>query len=438
MGPATRLARALAAAALLALPALALGQEDLDDALFGTEDDLFGDPIVTDVEQDPDADAARELLESETVTIGGSYAFAAELRLDLTAEEDEPTVTSGLTELRTRLLLDARPRDDVRGFVKVDLSYGTEAGAAFELRELFADVTLADTVFLRAGKQTLTWGVGVFFRPANLLDLERVDPEDPEAELAGPVAVKAQLPIDASNLTGYLILRDLGSGDELDLAARYEFLVEGFEVTVGGLVRTAGPWALMATGSGSIEDVAVFAAAVVQGNSDKRFVVRAPGAPLGVAAVTSDAVFVSGTLGARYRWTSEDERVDVTGIGQLLFNGLGYDDPSVLTDDPFAIAALLAVGELRPRDLVERGRFYAAVSVAATDLLDTDLNPSLFWLGNLDDGSGTMSASVRWDGLDPLRPSLGYRLVYGAEGEEFSPFGGSHVLTLGVSLRGSF
>ena len=142
----------------------------------------------------------------------------------------------------------------------------------------------------------MNWGVGRFFSPANLINLETIDPENPDEELAGPVAVKAQLPLSTDNLTGYLLLDDIETGDDIGLAGRYEFLVEGYELTVGGLYRSNRPWAVMSTATGAVGDVTVFGELVLEGDSDKVFIVENGNSSLGTA--TSDSLFVSGTVGA--------------------------------------------------------------------------------------------------------------------------------------------
>ncbi len=150
---------------------LAWAQNDLDDALFGggaetsqqadTEagkgDDIFSgqDSFVTETAEDANANPAADLLTSETVTLGGSFSLDAQLALALYSEENEDAFTSGLVDLKTRLFVDARPTQDFRAFVKGDIAYSTTDDVTFDLREAFADLSVADTVFVRAGKQTV-------------------------------------------------------------------------------------------------------------------------------------------------------------------------------------------------------------------------------------------------------------------------------------------
>lgn len=403
---------------------------------FAQDDSVFesSGPIVQEAE-DPTTSPTDELLAGEALTVGGSFNLSAEALL--TPNTDEP-FSVGLTDLSTTLFLDARPSGEFRTFLKGDVSYSTDAGVSLELRELFADFDVDNQVFVRAGKQTVNWGVGYFFSPANLINLEEIDPEDPTAELSGPVSVKAQVPIGTDNITGYVILGDINEGLAASGAARYEFLVGGYEVTTGAIFEDNGHFAGMATGTGSIADVTVFAEAVLEGNSDKVFVVRDPESPTGLGTSTSNSLFFSGTVGGRYSTSTDDELYTFSVSAQYYFNGLGYADTQVLTDNPGAVGALLGSGDLAIGDLQQRGQHYAALNLSSPDIAKTNLTPSVFWLGNLGDSSGLVSASVRYSGIDFFTPSLEYRLNYGAAGAEYSPAGFRQSISLSFSVTESF
>ena len=403
------------------------------------EESLFSDDggIVTDVEENPAANPTEDLLTSEAVVIGGRFGVSVEGNLDIGAG-GETTFSSGVADLSTRLFLDARPNSDLRVLAKGDLGYSTASGAAFELAELFADTDLDNTVFVRAGKQTINWGVGYFYSPANLINLERVDPENPGEELAGPAALRAQVPFGTDNLTGYVLTDDLNEDLNLSAAARYETLLLGFEVTTGGIAEAGGAWAVMGTASGSALGVSVFAETVLEGNLDKVFVVGDDTAPSGLGTTESESLFVSGTLGGRYTFTTDDELFSVTATAQYFFNGKGYEDPSVLTDNPGAVAALVGSGALSPGDLLERGRHYLGSNVLAPDVGDTGLSPSVLWLANLSDGSGLVNVGVDYAPNDYLTPRVGYRYTYGAAGSEYNFGGGVHRLSVGFDVSGAF
>jgi hypothetical protein len=399
------------------------------------DDTFFGSDLVKETDTTTSTNAADELLSGQPLTIGGNVAFSAEASL---ASSNHYQFSVGLTELSSTLFLDARPNRDFRAFAKGNLSYTTTSGLSFDLKELFADVAIGDTVFLRAGKQTINWGVGYFFSPANLVNLQRIDPENPEAELSGPVSLKAQLPIGSSNATTYLIMDDLTDSISTSLAVRYEFLVSDYEITAGAILEDNGHWALATTASGNLQGMSLFAEAVLEGNSNKVFVIRDNRAALGLSTSTSDSLFFSATLGTRYSYTSEDDLYTLSASGQYFFNGKGYSDSSIFTDNPAAIAGLLASKALTFSDLQERGQHYLALSISSPDIAKTDITPSVFWISNLSDGSGLVSSSLRYSGIDYFTPTLNYRFGYGTKGAEYSQNGESHTISLGFDIKGEF
>ena len=405
-----------------------------DDSVFDS-----AEPIVQDAEES-DRNLADDLLAGTALSIGGRFLLEGEAFY--TSAQDDP-FSVGLNELSSTFFLDARPSSDFRAFVKGEVVYRSSSGVAFNLDELFTDFDISDTVFVRAGKQTFNWGVGIYFSPTNLVNLERIDPENPDEELSGPVSIKAQVPIGTDNATGYLILGDIEEGVAASLAARYETLLEGFEVTAGAILEDSGHWALMTTGTGTISDVTVFAEAVLEGNSDKVFAVEDSNASIGLSTRTSDSLFFSGTLGARYSTATQDDRYTLTASAQYFFNGLGYSDTDVLTANPEAVGALVGAGELSLGDLQGRGQHYGVVRVSSPDLGATELTPTLLGLANLSDGSGFLDAGLEYTGIDSgdnvtVTPSVAYRFTYGAEGAEYSPLGNSHSVTLKLNINGSF
>jgi hypothetical protein len=417
---------------LFLLSAAALGQVTFGDDLFG------GTGLVTEVDENEDATPFDDILKSETIAIGGRFSVSSAINLDLGSGNEE-AVSSGLVNLSTRLFLDARPTSDFRAFLKLDGNYSSETGLSVSLREMFADITVFDTVFLRAGKQAINWGVGLFFSPANLINIERIDPENAGEELAGPVSLKGQLPIGTSNLTSYLLMEDLEDGTNFSAAVRYEFLFRRSEITTGLVYQVNGPWAAMATITGAIKDVTVFAEAVAQGNTDRMFVVE-DGAG-GYLASTSDGLFASGTVGGRFSYNTEDDRFNVNAAAQYLFNGLGYDNSRLFSEDPSALSFLLgqvALGNISPSDLLDRGHHNAALSVSSRDIGGTDVTPSFFWLSNLSDGSGLITAGLAYSGIEFVTVNLDYRIFYGPTGAEYSVTGPSNSLGLSVKISQSF
>ena len=412
-------------------------EETTDEAGTNDDDSLFGGggELFTDVEETADTDPSAALLESGT-TLGGNFDFSLEGSLAL-GPEGEVGFASGTADLTARLFVDARPQRDFRVFADGDLGYSTATGGTFALDELFADVELG-SVFVRAGKQTVNWGVGYFYSPANLINLGRIDPENPGEELSGPPALRAQLPLANGNLSGYVLTNDLGADLNLSAAARFETLVSGLEVTTGGVAEDSGAWAVMGTATGGLADVTVFGEAVLEGNVNKVFVFEDETSPSGFGTTQSESLFFSGTLGGRYTYETDDERTSVTATAQYFFNGKGYEDPGLFTGSPEAVAGLAQAGALSPDDLRERSQHYLGVNVTAPEVGDSDFTPSALWLANLGDSSGLVNARLSYALNDFLTPRLEYGFRYGAAGSEYNPGNERHSLTVGLEVSGAF
>jgi hypothetical protein len=432
MSPARTILLAALVAASLAAGAAAEEADDplSDDALFGGEEAL-----VTKNDGDA-ADGASSLLVSESVKVGGTFTFTIESESDPDAwgERGGDSFTP-TTELGVDVFADARPSEDFRVFVKGVLDYPFHGESDMAIKEAFADLIPAAGVYVRAGKQTANWGVGYFFSPANLLNLERVDPENPEAELTGPLAVKAQVPVGTSNYYGYLLIRETEAGETFAFAPKLERVFGSTELSLGGIYEEDAPWAAMASATGKLGGFDLFVEGVLRGNEDKVFLVEDSGSTAGVSTEThSRELFPQATVGFSWSWDDDEGRLGISLRGQYYYNGLGYADSSVVADRRDVAAALLASGALTPEDLAERDRHYAAASLGFSDIMDSEIGVSFFWLGNLGDRSGRASATVTWDGPEHLKLSAAYERSYGAEGSEYASGGPASAVVLKLAV----
>ncbi len=427
--------RALATVLLALGLAGGLAAQETEEELFSEAEQSQGEP-------------SRFLLKSEEVEIGGKFRFEA-----LSSwVYDDPAGPFGARlvddplslDLGAGIFLDARPSEDFRVFAKMDLSFpfDDQGGArsfaeVFHVTELFSDFQLRDAAFFRAGKQTITWGVGYFFSPADLLNVTEIDPLDVEAELEGPVALKSQFPLGPHNLYLYAVLEDASSLAEIALAPKLELVIKDSELGLGGFYRSGSAPAAMATLSTALWDFGIFAEAVLSYGSNRRIAVEDAGAPSGVSVRSSDGGwYPSATAGFRYSHVDDRELFNLSLSAQYLYNGESYSDADFLASHAAGVQALLAAGELRPRDLAGAGRQYGAAMAGWNGLLGSDFSLACLWLGNLADGSGTIVPSLAWKPIDELGLTLKAAFSYGQEGGEYSPAGQGLALSLLASFGG--
>jgi hypothetical protein len=474
------LAAALAALAF-ATPVMAQDSFSIDeDAMFGSED------MVETVTESAAGSAVQSLLVSESVRVGGSFSGSAESSwtwndpwegtIDITATDDyglEPALSA-------LLFFDARPTEESRfyGSLKTSWPFTTSTSVLttakplttpapgdevtmsstsitvpeVEVFELFSDFSWNDSLYFRFGKQTVNWGVGYFFSPANILNLQEIDPTDPTAQLEGPVACRALYPVPGTqhNLWAYTVFdSETMKPEDTAVAAKAEFVLGGWELGVGGYYQKDDPIRGMLTASGSVGQFSVFGEATLSRGSGRSWVtsVSPTLALTGFVSTETDdeSFFFQGTTGFRY----SNSDANITVMGQYLYDGEGYsnDDREARIDEAVAsetaIKAILAASGQDADELFSRflkgliygsGQHYAAATFSKSELLVDDLSFSLFAMGNLSDFSGYIKPTLSYAFFDGLSLSTSASFAAGYDNGEYVVLNDGRALSLSVSL----
>lgn len=379
-------------------------------------DDLFGGDLLVEVEEDAGALAPEEaLLVQDRLAVGGSYSFNLQATRPFLDGKAGDTSLSG--NLGTQVYLDARPDPNFRLFAKAGISYALsekltpprEEHLEVKLQELFADFNYDNKVFFRAGKQNVKWGVGYFFSPADIINIGRIDPLDPEAEREGPAALKIHYPKGSSNYYLYALFDDVRELQDLALAPKMEFVAGKTEFGLGAFYQRGKHPRLMATVSSSFGEVGFFGEAVLSFGSDRGFL--EPKGPV-YEVVQKDGLFVQATAGGMYRYQDRDGRLDLAATLQYYFLG-----------------SLALMGS---------GRHYLAASLTWNRIFGSKLTASTLVLANLSDQSGLVSATLRLPSHGKFSPSVGIRSTFGAPGTEYGAAGRAVTVYAAVSVGGSF
>ena len=329
------------------------------------------------------------------------------------------------SRLAADLYFDARPERDFRVFGKVKAAYEYPEEWEIGIFELFSDFQVRDLLFFRAGKQTVQWGVGYFFSPADVLNLVSIDPEDPGADREGPIALKAHLPFSAHNAYLYLVANDVDKPYEIAVAPKIELLMGSYELGLGAFYQTDLTPKGMLTLTGPLWDLDLFGEAMIQWGSDRTFV-RTTTFPLYETYTVEQQLLFSGSAGFSY--LKSDWNLSL--FAQYFYNGQSYEDGRLPSTAVFALDA----GAITSADLLYPGRHYLAASIGWSEIGDSALSLSLLYLANLSDGSGLITPTVSWAPIDPVTLSSGARISYGDSGSEYAPLGGSLAWTLSASV----
>lgn len=409
-------------------------------------DDLFGDDLVTEMDETASTVKPEEaLLMQEGWELGGHYNFGLNAsRSYVKGIDPKDRFRMGLG---SDLYLDARPDPDFRVFAKVNLTANagedSDPSLQLKLREIFSDFNHQNKIFFRAGKQNVQWGVGYFFSPADVISIGRIDPQDPDRELEGPVALKIHYPRKSNNYYTYLLFDQATALSEIAIAPKMEFVLGRSELGLGAFYQKDKAPRLMATVSSSLGNAGLFAEAVVSKGSDKGFAgeLGLPDYPVR----KTEQLFLHATAGTHYTFNDPEGLFNLTGAVQYYFNGEGYREQAKIKDFrrdySFALAfAPETVNHVARSDLASTGRHYLAVMASWGQILGSKISFSGVWTANLSDRSGMVSSTLSLPSFSRISPSVGVSFNYG---EAFTEFGlaGERVTTVFAAVTlgsGSF
>lgn len=402
-----------------------------EEAMFSSSsgDDMLssGDGgLVVDIAENLDSGLEYMGLETEAVRIGGSFEFTASDSWTSPEIGDDRFAV----ELNADLFFEARPDTDTKFYGSMEIAgplvtyeddettllidESRDFSDIVKIDELFADFNWNEDVFFRAGKQTVNSGVGYFYSPADLLSLSEIDPEDPEAILEGPVALKTSIPMGLNSFQIYAVAgEDISSAAGIALVPSFEFVLGTSEIGIGAYYRyDSAPRATATLTTSILDDESIFAEVLVgYGTAD------------GLSFSDEDEFFAQLTGGLMYSSNIETEDefniLSYTLIGQYLFN-YGDENRDVLITDS--------------------GDHYLTLRGGISDIAEADVSLSTTWQTNLSDGSGRLFGNIGWDIIDDIQLTAGVTWMYGETGDEYTPNGTDKLMgTISASFgSGSF
>lgn len=269
-----------------------------DDDLFGgSDDDFFSDDGIEIVESvTAKSDLSKgSIFENGSVKIGGRFDTSLETKTVVYADDGEdfsdhlkdtdfnPTVSAMLS-------VDARPTDVLRMYVKFGFGYPFESTAStqvtppmqlettvwdyFKVKEAFTDFSVADRAFFRFGLHTVTWGTGIFFSPvSDIINASSINPEDTDAQVDGVLNLRTQVTFPGSQncLWAYVVPTSTGKAIDTAFAAKYDLVLGGWELGIGGYYRYQNAPKAVLTASGSLKKATIFGEFVYRYGADSEW-----------------------------------------------------------------------------------------------------------------------------------------------------------------------
>ena len=382
----------LALAAGFSQPAWCQSAEDAE-ALSGLVDDidaLFEAPPASD-EDGPGEDVLSRIVDQKTLSFSGNFRATAGYTGGV-MQYSGPDAWAGLVSaaaysMSSTVRLDARVDRTFRFFGALRMAYPE---LDVRVDELFCDYVFLNTLFLRAGRQRVTWGASQFFRnanlPARLPDGPRGFVADGDRNSDGiddgdSIALKMTVPFGVSGLTGLVVarngyfedsdqpgFRELGYGGLLDLS------FAGGEVVLGSFFQRELGTRGYLSGKTTLWGVDLY----------------------GEALLTDRLEFA---VGGGLVWEALGSRLIVAA--EYLYNGETRDLTRMDSDLP-----------------IPRGHT-AVVRAGLKDFPFAKSRIGAEWKHNFSDGSGTVIPAFSVETFAHLRLSLAVPLVYGPEAGYF-------------------
>ena len=260
-------------------------------AQFEDDDFFFDDGIEEVTSVSASSDLSKGILfENGSVKIGGSLSSSISTMTTLFSSEDKSfsdnlADTTLTPTLNSTLSIDARPVQDLRIYTKFAFNYpftsvgtGTILSPAstvvpvaisdyLNVKECFTDFSVADRAYFRFGIHTVSWGTGFFFSPvSDIINTSSINPEDTDAQVDGCLNLRAQItfPDSLNCLWLYAVPSSDFKANKTAFAAKYEFLLGGWEIGTGAYYKYEAAPKAMITASGSLKKMTIFGEALYQ------------------------------------------------------------------------------------------------------------------------------------------------------------------------------
>ena len=269
----------------------------------------------------------------------------------------------------------------------------------FSLDELFVDTHIEETVFFRLGKQRISWGVGNWFKPSDVLSLSAIDPDDPTAAREGPFAFKVDVPMKLNHLMVYMVPPISDDAASSSIASKYDLVVNGWELSFGAYARAdmlARPRAIFSF-TGAIGSFDVYGENVLLYGSDRIYAKESSTPGTYEAYRVENEPFFQSTLGVKYS-KSYSGGLSYSIHVQGYYNGMGYADSSIMQSAAAKAAIKKAIEDDYPTaysysdSSIDAGMWYLAGSASVSGRFGegnnlTRVTGSVYALANFSDAS---------------------------------------------------
>ena len=387
----------------------------IDDATPGDNDEIVysEDDLIITEDEITDEDLFN-ILDSESVTFTGdiSSIFGYSFKREVLLEGEDFKENTYSTYMEADLLLDVRLKKGIKAFGNLGVGYfpAQTLDTAILLKEFFIDLNYENIVYLRAGKQVLTWGRGYLWNPTDLLNRERKSFIDMDALREGVYGLKMHIPFGTLvNIYGFLDTTDAQNVTDFAAAAKLEFLIFNTEIAVSGWFKDKFIPVFGIDFSTRLFDIDLYGeASISYGDNIKKYsTVKQEFISIRDEWVTQ--ISIGGTI--FFDLLDVKDRISLTG--ELYYNHAGYED-NVFESE--ALGTFFESGDLIHN---RYGIYYGAFYLNANKFLLSDMVLNISTIGNFSDISFMVNSGITYNPVNNF--TLGFNIIANI-GEEYKEY----------------
>lgn len=422
------------------------------------EDELFSGGETVIESSNGEDNTVNETLNRQSVALSGEITSAFSY-----SKMDQPSQSTimrgGLRPYMVgNFFLDGRLKDGYKGFGSFELKYdpsvdeyeGGEKQTTLSTKELFADLNFNRNLYLRAGKQVLSWGQCYLWNPTDMINVENKSFLHKLEAREGTYGVKGHIPFGtAANIYGFINMEDVDEGEDVAGAAKFEFLVKGSEMAFSVWNKRNFNSVYGYDISSRLLGIDIKGELSYSHGSNREKVVNNGGLLTSERDDDKDIYKASVNLGRDFDFGEKADRLNVSV--EMFYNGDGYSDNPLedkslyrYDDKVFNVNGTdvhIPIGDMKTylfgQGLYEAnyfGKYYAALFITLREFIITDLTLTLNSISDIEQESYILSSNLSYTTIRDLTAGLSINRYLGDRDGEYRASGRSYdaLITVGV------
>lgn len=310
------------------------------------------------------------------------------------------------------------------------------------LSEFFFDYNILPYIFIRVGKQLISWGPSFLWTPVDFINLEKYNFLSSEDTRGGKPGVRVHFPINKINFFLFWDLYGLDSGivnydiKKTGLGTRLDFTLAGFEIGFTGYFRKDNKPKIGVDFSGTLFNESPLNVDIYGEFSyyNDYFIkgIKKANFPILLEEILPSLPSIQFVFGIMKSFLN-DKSLSISLT--IFYNSQGHKIENLNE----VIQLIIITGKTLNNYLIPfyYGKYYIASSITKSKLLNNHLSAGINFYGNLTDETYILIFSTSWNFGD--YPTINFKISYnfGRDDGEFTyPY--NNVITLSLNTGVSF